>query len=86
MSIIHNRNILMSSVAKDPGVSIILLFNGSGINFPRPRKQKHQLFISSFYTVKYILKGILLQRMSNFVKIFQGTLNSRIHIINRVSR
>ena len=33
---IHNRNILMSSVAKDPGVSSILLFSGSGINFPRP--------------------------------------------------
>jgi hypothetical protein len=26
----------MSSVAKDPGVSSILLFSGSGINFPRP--------------------------------------------------
>ncbi len=26
----------MSSVTKDPGVSSILLFSGSGINFPRP--------------------------------------------------
>jgi hypothetical protein len=33
---IHNRNILKSSVTKDPGVSSILLFSGSGINFPRP--------------------------------------------------
>ncbi len=33
---IHNGNILMSSVTKDPGVSSILLFSGSGINFPRP--------------------------------------------------
>jgi hypothetical protein len=33
---IHNVNILMSSVTKDPGVSSILLFSGSGINFPRP--------------------------------------------------
>ena len=33
---IHNGNILMSSVTKDPGVSCILLFRGSGINFPRP--------------------------------------------------
>ncbi len=33
---IHNGNILMSSVTKDPGVSSILLFIGSGINFPRP--------------------------------------------------
>jgi hypothetical protein len=29
---IHNGNILMSSVTKDPGVSSILLFSGSGIN------------------------------------------------------
>jgi hypothetical protein len=33
---IHNGNILMSSVTKDPGISSILLFSGSGINFPRP--------------------------------------------------
>jgi hypothetical protein len=33
---IHNGNILMSSVIKDPGVSSILLFSGSGINFQRP--------------------------------------------------
>jgi hypothetical protein len=33
---IHNGNILMSSVTEDPGVSSILLFSGSGINFPRP--------------------------------------------------
>jgi hypothetical protein len=33
---IHNGNILKSSVTKDPGVSSILLFSGSGINFPRP--------------------------------------------------
>jgi hypothetical protein len=33
---IHNGNILMSSVAKDPRVSSILLLSGSGINFPRP--------------------------------------------------
>jgi hypothetical protein len=33
---IHNGNILMSSVTKDPGVSSILLFSGSGIIFPRP--------------------------------------------------
>ena len=33
---IHNGNILMSSVTKDPGVSSNLLFSGSGINFPRP--------------------------------------------------
>jgi hypothetical protein len=33
---IHNGNILMSYVTKDPGVSSILLFSGSGINFPRP--------------------------------------------------
>jgi hypothetical protein len=26
----------MSSVTEDPGVSSILLFSGSGINFPRP--------------------------------------------------
>jgi hypothetical protein len=32
----HNGNILMSSVTKNPGVSSILLFSGSGINFPRP--------------------------------------------------
>ncbi len=37
---IHNANILMSSVTKDPGVSSILLFSGSGINFPRPLKCK----------------------------------------------
>ncbi len=28
--------ILMLSVTKDPGVLSILLFSGSGINFPRP--------------------------------------------------
>ena len=33
---IHNGNILKSVVTKDPGVSSILLFSGSGINFPRP--------------------------------------------------
>jgi hypothetical protein len=33
---IHNGNILMASVTKDPGVSSILLFSDSGINFPRP--------------------------------------------------
>ncbi len=33
---IHNENILKSSVTKDPGVSSILLFSGSGINFPHP--------------------------------------------------
>jgi hypothetical protein len=33
---IHNGNIFVSSVTKDPGVSSILLFSGSGINFPRP--------------------------------------------------
>ncbi len=33
---IHNGNILMSYVTKYPGVSSILLFSGSGINFPRP--------------------------------------------------
>jgi hypothetical protein len=33
---IHNGNILMSSVTKDPGVSSNLVFSGSGINFPRP--------------------------------------------------
>jgi hypothetical protein len=33
---IHNGNNLMSSVTEDPGVSSILLFSGSGINFPLP--------------------------------------------------
>ncbi len=33
---IHNGNILVSSVTKDPEVSSILLFSGSSINFPRP--------------------------------------------------
>jgi hypothetical protein len=33
---IHNGNILLSSVTKDPEVSSNLLFSGSGINFPRP--------------------------------------------------
>jgi hypothetical protein len=33
---IHNGNILVSSVTKDPGVSSILLSSGSGINFPCP--------------------------------------------------
>jgi hypothetical protein len=33
---IHIGNILMSSVTKDRGVSSILLFSGSCINFPRP--------------------------------------------------
>ncbi len=37
---IHNGNILMPSVTKVPGVSSILLFSGSGINFPR---QRHKL-------------------------------------------
>jgi hypothetical protein len=32
---IHNGNILMSSVTKDPGVSSNLVFSGSSINFPR---------------------------------------------------
>jgi hypothetical protein len=41
---IHNGNILMSSVTKDPGVSSILLFNGSGMIFPRP------LYVASVHT------------------------------------
>jgi hypothetical protein len=40
---IHNGNILMSSVTKDPGVSSILLFSGSGINFPRPLYKYHTI-------------------------------------------
>ncbi len=43
---IHNVNILMSSVTKDPGVSSILLFSGSGINFPRP------LYFQSYFSTK----------------------------------
>jgi hypothetical protein len=39
---IHNGNILMSSVTEDPEVSSILLFSGSGINFPRPLYEEIQ--------------------------------------------
>ena len=41
---IHNGNIVMSSVTKDPGVSSILLFSGSGINFPRPLYASNRFF------------------------------------------
>jgi hypothetical protein len=40
---IHNGNILMSSVTKDPGVSSILLFSSSSINFPRPLVKYHTI-------------------------------------------
>ncbi len=70
---IHNGNILMSSVTKDPGVSSNLLFSGSGINFPRPlytktsriRNTGHQYTswftpsIPSIVTFIYIIQQVL---------------------------
>ncbi len=41
---IHNGNIVMSSVTKEPGVSSILLFSGSGINFPRPLQYTKKIY------------------------------------------
>jgi hypothetical protein len=47
---IHNGSILVSSVTKDPGVSSILLFSDSGINFPRP------LYIGHFFLSTFLAK------------------------------
>ncbi len=69
---IHNGNILISSVTKDPGVSSILLFSGSGINFPRPLyiivhkdcscKIFVLLLLESFQLTKVVLlKGFLVE-------------------------
>jgi hypothetical protein len=46
---IHNGNILMSSVTKDPGVSSILLFSGSSINFPHPLYCGEMNLFKKFY-------------------------------------
>jgi hypothetical protein len=35
-------------VTKDPGVSSILLFSGSGINFPRPLYLQNPVHLSLF--------------------------------------
>jgi hypothetical protein len=62
---IHNGNILMSSVTKDPGVSSNLPFSGSGINFPRPlymyiRLYVVQVLISCVFLILLILLLVVL--------------------------
>ncbi len=56
---IHKGKIFVSSVTKDPGVSNILLFSGSGINFPRP------LYICTVHTRPSlpILKNTVIARL-----------------------
>jgi hypothetical protein len=73
----------MSSVAKDPGVSSILPFSGSGINFPRPlykramkkiifngqRRNKHFLIVIYHSSlVKGAMNAARLCKLRNDVK------------------
>jgi hypothetical protein len=48
----------MSSVTKDSGVSSVLLFSGSGINFPRP------LYVPT-YSIRVLVSGIPKKEMLN---------------------
>jgi hypothetical protein len=70
---IHNGNILMSSVTKDPGVSSILLFSGSGINFPCPLySQSCGIFDPAFSTVAPL--AFFLVQLSSPPSLSQSTV------------
>ncbi len=67
---IHNGNILKSSVTKDPGVSSILLFSGSGINFPRPLYMEIQMRLVA---KSYMRKGFLIyEEMRKYLACYLG--------------
>jgi hypothetical protein len=75
---IHNGNILKTSVTKDPGVSSILLFSGSGINFPRPLyvfipkilEQNQNFLICSKFFLTTAKRFYLFQKLRNKTKTF----------------